>query len=45
MQYMQWLAQGELSLQEIAQQLGFAEASAFIRAFKLWTGVTPGQYP
>ncbi|MDO8331006.1 MAG: AraC family transcriptional regulator [Fluviicoccus sp.] len=43
-QAVQWLAQGELSLQEIAQQLGFAEASAFIRAFKLWTGLTPGQY-
>ena len=40
----QLLAQGEPSLQEIALQLGFAEASAFIRAFKLWTGLTPGQY-
>jgi AraC-like DNA-binding protein len=43
-QAVQWLAQGELSLQDMALKLGFAEASAFIRAFKLWTGVTPGQY-
>jgi AraC-like DNA-binding protein len=43
-QAVQWLAQGDMSLQDIALKLGFAEASAFIRAFKLWTGVTPGQY-
>ncbi len=40
----QWLAQGEMSLGEIALALGFSESGAFIRAFKLWTGVTPGQY-
>src|SRR3546814_11296869 len=29
---------------EIAQALGFAEPSAFHRAFRQWTGVSPGDY-
>ncbi|MDE2372555.1 MAG: AraC family transcriptional regulator [Burkholderiales bacterium] len=29
---------------EIAAELGFAEASAFHRAFKKWTGTRPGEY-
>ncbi len=33
-----------LSIGEIAHRVGFAEAGAFIRAFKNWTGVTPGYY-
>lgn len=28
----------------IAERLGFDESSAFFRAFKKWTGVTPGEY-
>jgi AraC-like DNA-binding protein len=32
------------TLQEIANELGFADASSFNRAFKRWTGRTPGQY-
>ncbi len=28
----------------IAERLGFDESSAFFRAFKKWTGVTPGDY-
>ncbi len=28
----------------IAQRLGFDESSAFFRAFKKWTGITPGEY-
>lgn len=28
----------------IAERLGFDEASAFFRAFKKWTGLTPGEY-
>jgi AraC-like DNA-binding protein len=38
------LGQADLSLQEIAEQLGFSEPSAFHRAFKKWTGLTPGAY-
>lgn len=33
-----------LSLNEVAMRLGFAEPSAFFRAFKKWQGCTPGQY-
>lgn len=28
----------------IADRLGFDESSAFFRAFKKWTGITPGEY-
>ncbi|TQV78139.1 AraC family transcriptional regulator [Exilibacterium tricleocarpae] len=28
----------------IAERLGFDETSAFFRAFKKWTGITPGEY-
>jgi AraC-like DNA-binding protein len=38
------LGRGELSIQDIAEQLGFSEPSAFHRAFKKWTGLTPGAY-
>lgn len=31
-------------LLDIAGRLGFSEQSAFTRAFKRWTGTTPGQY-
>lgn len=33
-----------LSLVDIAYLLGFSEQSAFQRAFKRWTGMTPGDY-
>lgn len=38
------LRRADLSLQQIAWQLGFSEPSAFHRAFKKWTGLTPGAY-
>jgi AraC-like DNA-binding protein len=38
------LGRADLTLQQIAEQLGFSEPSAFHRAFKKWTGLTPGAY-
>ncbi|MGH7804835.1 MAG: helix-turn-helix domain-containing protein, partial [Candidatus Binatia bacterium] len=28
----------------VADALGYSEASAFVRAFKAWTGAPPGHY-
>ena len=39
-----YLGRRGLSIEEIAQRAGFSESSAFIRAFKGWTGVTPYSY-
>lgn len=38
------LSDTDLSLQQIAVQLGFSDASAFYRAFRRWTGESPGQW-
>ena len=32
------------TIEDVALRLGFSEPSAFHRAFKRWTGLTPGQY-
>ncbi len=32
------------SLDEVATSLGYADPSAFVRAFRRWTGTTPGQF-
>lgn len=40
----EYLGQSELTLLDIANRLGFSEASTFHRAFKGWTGVSPGAY-
>lgn len=34
----------DLSINEVALQLGFTDPSAFHRSFKKWTGQTPGQF-
>lgn len=41
---MQYLQDPHLSLQEIALLLSYSEQSAFQRAFKQWTGLTPQQW-
>lgn len=38
------LLKPELSLEDVSEQVGFSETSTFHRAFKKWTGVTPGLY-
>ena len=38
-----YLADRRMSVSEVAYLLGYAEASAFVRAFKRWTGKTPGE--
>lgn len=38
------LRDSDLSVAEIAEQTGFQEPSAFHRAFKKWTGESPGSY-
>ena len=39
-----YLSARKSSIEDIAFKTGFSEASAFIRAFKSWTGVTPLTY-
>lgn len=38
------LAEAHLSLDDIAERLGYGEQTSFGRAFKRWTGMTPQQY-
>ena len=35
---------GEIATTEIALMLGYSDQAHFTRAFKRWTGVTPGKY-
>lgn len=38
------LRAGRLTGEEIAEQLGFSDASSFVRAFRKWTGRTPMEF-
>lgn len=38
------LADPRLSIEQVAAQLGFNDASSFHRAFRKWTGAAPGAY-
>lgn len=38
------LATRSLSVEQVAERLGYGDAAAFVRAFTRWTGVTPGRY-
>ena len=40
----QWVANSDRSLAEITFRLGFSDQSNFSKAFKRWTGQSPGQY-
>lgn len=39
-----YLIRSSLSLAQLSQLLGYSEQSAFQRAFKQWTGTSPGDY-
>lgn len=38
------LAEGNEPIAELAARLGFSEDTSFHRAFRRWTGTTPGAY-
>lgn len=38
------LNDGDQKISDIARQLGYSNAPNFIRAFRSWTGVSPGEY-
>jgi AraC-like DNA-binding protein len=39
-----YIAQPSIDLAELAYLLGFSDQTAFQRAFKKWTGTSPGKY-
>ena len=39
-----WLAEGRLTVDQIADRLGYSDASNFSKAFKSWTGLSPSAY-
>ena len=38
------LSSSVISVNQLAESLGYAESASFLRAFKRWTGTTPKQY-
>jgi AraC-like DNA-binding protein len=40
----QYLREGPVSVCEITFRLGFSDQSSFTRAFRRWTGLTPGEF-
>ena len=38
------LEQSRLSIEDVAEELGFSDAAGFARAFQRWTGETPSNY-
>jgi AraC-like DNA-binding protein len=40
----EYLSHSDKNVSEIAAELGFAERSAFHRAFRKWTGASPGEF-
>ena len=40
----QYLARPRLAVSEVAYLVGFTDPSAFFKAFRRWTGVTPSEY-
>ena len=40
----QYLARPRLAVTEVAYLVGFNDSSAFFKAFRRWTGVTPNEY-
>ena len=39
-----YLEERHFAIEEVAFLLGFAETSTFYRAFRRWTGMTPGEF-
>ncbi len=39
-----YLTRRDMSINQVAQEMGFTDPSAFHRSFKKWTGQTPGEY-
>ncbi|MDF1628589.1 MAG: AraC family transcriptional regulator [Alcanivoracaceae bacterium] len=44
LQLAQKALQQEARISDVAEQLGFSDESAFAKAFRRWTGMSPGQY-
>ncbi|MCY1546514.1 Helix-turn-helix domain protein [compost metagenome] len=40
----EWLQRTSRPIKQVAEAAGFQNEKSFIRAFKGWTGVTPGDF-